>query len=304
MDNLNKDWFAYPSMRKYPVHTKEAALHSFQEFSDESFTIPKALSSMITGRFEKAAAFHEIELKPLEKTAAATPDTILFEGKTGDISISKITSLEAFREATDYILEKRATMHRADLQEAAKYVVWTAANSDMAQATPELQKVAKIAGIGVGDRAKIQHAFEKRATLCVLSDHDSVPFWSYAKELRGLTDEEFYKEATLNKICNTIEEIDEFYNNKARYGKDLEAPEDVVFESNMDDLLKEASDLMYIPSVDATLSKKALLQRKEAVQAFFNQYLAAETAYSDVELIEKVASLDHSVADHFLAVVV
>lgn len=301
MDNLDKSWFAYPSMRKYPIHTKEAALQSYDEFSRDKFTMAKALSEDIKQRFDKAASFHEVELKAFKKEASEpVSDILLLKGKSGDLAISKITSIEEFKSATEFILDKRASMKRADLQEAAKYVVWVAANSDVEQDTPELRKIARIAGIGVGDRDEIQETFEKRADMCVLSDKDRGPFWEYANELRNLPDEEFYKEATLNKICDTIEEIDEIYNNTYRYGKDITAPEDAVFGSNMDDLLKEAKDLMYVESIDATLSKSALLQRKEAAQAFLAQYLAPEKPYNDEELIAKVASLDAKLADQLL----
>ena len=303
MDNLNKDWFAYPSMNKYPLHTKAAALQSYRDFQEGSSDIAQPIKADIESKFKKAAEYHDITLPAVSKTASAVPDTILFKGKTGDLTISKIDSVEGFKEAANYILNKRASMKRADLQEAAKYVVWAAANSDAPQDTPELIKVAKIAGIGVGNREDIQHAFEKRATLCILEGNDRDEFWKYAKDLKELSDEEFYKESTLNKICDTIEEIDFMYNNTSRYGKDLEAPEDAVFADNMDDLLKEASDLMYIPSVDATLSKTALLERKDKTQAFFEEYLGANKKFTDAELIDKVASLDFVIADRLLEII-
>jgi hypothetical protein len=90
------------------------------------------------------------------------------------------------------------------------------------------------------------------------------------------------------------------YSNTHRYGHDLKHPEDVCFGQGVDDLLKEASDLAYIESIDTTISKKALLERKNAVNSFFSEYFGASEALDGDDLVAKVASLDENIANALL----
>ena len=90
--------------------------------------------------------------------------------------------------------------------------------------TPELVKIAQIAGIGVGNREDIEHEFDKRATLNIFTGKNKEMFWNYSKALKELSDDDFYKEANLNTVCNVLEDIDIMYNNKQAYGKTLASP--------------------------------------------------------------------------------
>jgi len=80
----------------------------------------------------------------------------------------------------------------------------------------------------------------------------------------------------------------------------LMAPEQVCFGQNIDDLTKEAADMLHVPSIDAVLSKKAVLERKNAINGFFNEYFGASEAENDEKLLEKVASLDENTANALL----
>lgn len=300
MDNLDKNCFAYPSMRKYPVHTKEAALNSWTAFCDEKQDMPQIIVTEITEVFQKAASFHEITLDPITKEAAAESETFYLGTDEGGISMCKIASTADVETAASYILEKRASMPREQLAEAAKYTLWCAANMDVPVESDAMKKIARIAGIGVGDRDEIQKEFEKRATMNLFEGQSKEAFWDYVNEMKSMSDEDFYKEANLNKICNALEGIDIMYANTHRYGVDLKHPEEVCFGQNMDDLIKEASDLAYIESIDTTISKKALLERKNAVTSFFNEYFGTSEALDGDELVSKVASLDEDTANALL----
>lgn len=300
MDNLDKNCFAYPSMRKYPVHTKEAALNSWSDFCEEKQSIPKVLATEITEVFQKAASYHEITLDPIVKEASVEPEVVHFGTEDGGISMSKIASANDVEAAATFILHKRASMPREQLAEAAKYTLWCASNMDVPVESDAMKKVARIAGVGVGDRDEIQSEFEKRATMNLFEGQSKEAFWNYVNEMKSMTDEEFYKEANLNKICNALEGIDIMYSNTHRYGHDLKHPEDVCFGQGVDDLLKEASDLAYIESIDTTISKKALLERKNAVNSFFGEYFGASEALDGDDLVAKVASLDENIATALL----
>lgn len=302
MNNLSDSCFAYPSMRKYPIHTKEAACNSYQAFSKEASCYPKPLADAIKANFEKAAAYHEIELESLNKQAAApaTPELISFKGDDGVVTMSKISSAVDIPAAVSKILEYRGITKRANLKEAAKYVLWAASNADFDMETAEMKKIARIAGIGVGDRDKIQEEFEKRATLNIFDGASKDAFWKFAADLKALSDDDFYSETNLNKICSILEETDVLYGNNHKYGSTLAYPEDVVFSETVDDLLKEASDLLLIPSIDTTISKKALLERGNKANAFLKTYLGQETDLAGDDLLGKVASLDADTASALL----
>ena len=301
MNDFDSSIYAYPAMNKYPIHTKEAALNSYAQFLREKDKVSELKADEIEKVFQKAASYYEIDLTPQEKTDAAPRPTVQCDAGDGQvISMNKIASVEDVEAATKFILDKRATMKRKQLKQAAKYVLWCAASSDMDMNTPELQKIAHIAGIGVGDRQEIEHELEKRATLNIFSGKDKEAFWEYTKNVKAMSDADFYKEATLNDLCDCIEDIDELYGNQVKYGSTLKAPEDVCFAQTMDDLLKEASDLAYIESIDTTISKKALLERADAANSFFKQHFGTGEKLENEALVQKVASLDAPTAEALL----
>lgn len=302
MDNLNESCFAFPALRKFPINTKESAISSFGAYKMQKNAFSQPQRDIIEENFKKAASFYEIELE--DKPEEPEKRTVLmFKGASQSIDMHEILNLEELDKAVDFILEKRASMQRNCLSEPAKYVLWQASNADVDMDTPKMRKIAHIAGIGVGDRDEIEHAFMLRGTLNPLSDKDRDAFWKYAREMQGLSDDDFYKEATLNTICDTMDAIDFMYNNQHRQASEIGYPEDVVFKTTQDDLLKEASDLYYVKSVDATLSKKATLERKDAINTFFKDHFDNAEALDGEELINKVASLDAYTAEALLETV-
>ena len=263
---LNESCFAFPALRKFPIHTKEDAESSLGAYRMQKNAFTKAQQAVIEANFNKAASYYGFSL---EKTAAAPA-------------------------------EKRASVKRAELAEAAKYVMWMDANCDRHLPKETMTKVAHIAGIGVGDREEIQHEFEKRATLVHLDRKNHEAFWKFANDMKALTDEEFYKPENLETVCNVIDNIDFMRDLQHKHASELGYPEDVVFKSTMDDLIDEASDLYRVDSIDATLSKKATLERKDAINGFFSRYFAGHEPLEGEKLIEKVASLDKNTANALL----
>ena len=301
MNNLDDSLYAYPAMRKYPVHTKEAALKSYQQYQSEKETYSEAKTAEIEAIFKHAAEYYDTELEPQVKKAANAETAFEFSTEDGGkIRISALKTAENVDAAASFILEKRASMTRKQLKNAAKGVLFAAANLDVSLDTPKMAKIARIAGIGVGNRDQIQYEFEKRATLNIYTGKNNEAFWDYANEMRALSDEAFYKEANLNTICDTLEEIDSMYGNQVKYGTVLKAPEDVVFGDTVDDLLKEAADLAYIESIDTTISKKALLERETAANSFLQAHFEQPEALKGEDLIQKVASLDAPTATALL----
>lgn len=293
MSHLDDSCFAYPALRRYPINTLESARNSYGAYTMQKKAYDKSAQELIEANFDKAEKFFMRPVRPLQKKAAARP-TIALKGGDKDVVMTEITSLDELKAATDYILDKRATEKRADLAEAAKYVLWSASNTDVDMNTPEMRKIARIAGIGVGDRDKIQTAIEKRATMMV-PGKDADAMWKFANDVKKLSDDEFFKEENINTLCNTLDDVD-FMFNQHKKASDVDYPENVCFEESLDDLLKQASDLYCIKSIDTVLSKKATLARKDKVNAFMSRYFGQTEPMEDDALLDKLASLDTGTA--------
>lgn len=197
MTTLDDNCFAYPSMRKYPIHTKEDALNSYAAFCADKQLYSATKAQEITDRFEKAASYHGITLQQQQtKTAKERPNTVSFDAGDGNrITMNRICDAGDVSAAADYILAKRAHMHRGMLKEASKYVLHAASVLGEDISSEKLTKIAQIAGIGVGDREKIENELEKRAAMNIFSLSDTEKLRNYIKEVKELSDEDFYKEA-------------------------------------------------------------------------------------------------------------
>ena len=306
MDNLDKSCFAYQDGKRYPIHTKEDTLNSFRQYCGEKSRCGEALNRTIQKQFDKAAKYHEITLKEPEQTKTASAKQIkTFKAGQGTISMPVIETGEELDKAVAFVLEKRASMSRDELKDTARYVLFQAANSDLDIDSPEMRKVSMIAGAGINDREEIEQQLGVRAKMASLSPANAQTFWQFYNGLKDVSDDELTKEASLDKICGFMDAVDTEFNLKNRYGETydgitLKAPEEACFGQTIDDLLKEASDMMEITSIDTVLSKSALLERKNEVNSFFKSHFGVENDLSDQEMIEKVASLDASVAKAFL----
>ena len=306
MEPLSKECFADQYNCKYPIHTKEAAYSSFKDYCDAKAGIPAAMKAEIEANFQKAASFHDIKLEePVVKTASREMHTLAEDGAEEGVSMPIIASMEEIQQGKAYLLEKRASMSCKSLREASKYLLWAASNSETDLDEPDMRKIASMAGVGVGDKDEILEQFDKRATLIELPVDQQTGFWAFSRDLHQISDEDFYKEATLTKICDTMDEIDRMYGLNEHYGKKmgdsvLMSPEQVCFGQNIDDLTKEAADMLHVASIDTVLSKKAVLERKNAVNSFFDSYFGDDPVEIDADLLEKVATLDENTANALL----
>ena len=293
---LNDSCFAYPALRKFPIHTKEDAESSYGAYRMQKTAFSEAQRAIIEANFEKAASYYGLELE--QKATETQPrQQLWFSGQSRGVKMGEIKTFDELRKTASYLIEQRKTTRRAELAEAAKYVLWADANCDSHLPSDTLTKIAHIAGIGVGDREAIQYELEKRATLVHLDGENREEFWKFANELKSMSDEDFYKEATLNTVCNVIDNIDFMRDLQHKHASELGFPEDVVFKDTVDDLIKQASDYYVVPAIDATLSKKATLERKDAINGFFGAHFAGFEPLEGDKLIEKVASLDRTMAN-------
>lgn len=304
METLSKECFADQFNRKYPIYTKEAAYNSYQSYCADKASLSAEKRQEIEANFTKAASFHEIELKEPQIKQASAPEMHILaeEGAEEAVKMPLIKSIEDLNTAKAFLLEKRASMSCKSLREAAKYVLWAAANSDQDLEEPEMKKIAALSGTGIGEKEDILEQFDKRGTMLAIPADQKAGFWEFSRHLHEIPDEEFYKMATLAKICDTMDDIDRNYGLNHQYGKLVgdtvfKSPEDACFGPGLNDLAKEASDMLLIPSNGMILSKEALLERQDAINEFFGTYFGEESIKNDANLIEKVASLDKNTAN-------
>ena len=307
MEKLSNLCFADQFNRKYPIYTKEAAYNSYQEYCNAKSGLTEAKRAEIEANFEKAAAFHEIKLEEPQIKQAAAPElhVLAEEGAEEAIKMPLIRSTEDLEHATRFLLEKRASTPCKSLREAAKYALWAAASSKEDLEQPQYRKLAALAGVGVGEKEEILEQFDKRGTMIPIPRLQQAGFWEFSRKLHEIPDEEFYKEATLAKMCDTMDDLDRRYELQHRYGQMVgdsvfKSPEEACFGANLSDLTKEASDMVYVSSIDTILSKKALEERKNDVSGFFETYFGAEKGLETDEMVTKVASLDKNTANALL----
>ena len=301
MKNLHSSCFAYPSLRKFPIHTKENLLGSYGAYKVQRDGFSPEARKDIEGSFTKAAAYYGVELDPLEEPKEER-QLLMFKGAAEAVDMHEIRTLKELDQAVDFILDKRASTTRESLCEPAKYCLWVAANTNRDLNTDKMRKIARIAGIGVGDRDEIQHELERRGVDNELDKASGEALRKFANELKSLSDEDFYKEDNLNTVCRVMDECDFMYGNQHKHASEG-YPEDVVFKDTMDDLIKQASDLYYVPGLEATLSKKATLERKDAINGFLERLYGEKSELDGDALLNKMASLDRTTAEALLEVI-
>ncbi len=306
MNDLHESCYALPALRKYPIHTKEASIDSLKTFLKEASNYSAQKASDIFDNLTKAASIHQICLEDVhvEQELQKEASTLNIKAPNDSyITMTKISTASDLIDAVDSVIEARNTTTRKTIADAAKYVLWKAASSDFDLTEDRFKRLSQLAGAGVGDREEIQYELDKRATLNVFPKEYAEQFWKYSNTLKGMTDEEFYKEATLNTICNVLEDIDCLYGNQSKYGSALQYPESVCFKDTVDDLKKQTENLLYIPSIDTTLSKRALLERKDTVNSFLNQHYGVTADALETTGFATIALLAKHAAEAFLEAV-
>lgn len=300
MTQLHKDCFAYPGRMHYPLHTKEAMLSSYSDFMKDKCTIPAAIGAGIAERFDKAAALHGVDLASVDvMPKKASAELITIECGEGNITLTKIATLEDANKAADALIAARSSQSWESLRKAALYVMQRTVEIEQGSAedhgimdTANMTKLAELAGIGVGDRAEVTEQFGKRASLVHLSATLGSQYAKAYSNLSKVSDDDFYKEASLHAMCATLDEIDTLYDLKRHYGKGIEAPEHVCFRTKMADMHKIASDMLRVASTGTILSKKAIFERKAAILTYLQDAYGMGKDASDDVVLQKVASLD------------
>jgi hypothetical protein len=221
----------------------------------------------------------------------AVPETTTISDENGNsVVFSKIASIEDVQNAVDTLNANRETLTGSFMRKIASELFKMADALDLEGAP--MQKLERFAGIGLCDPEEMVIQMRKRGGLIDMPAEVSSKFYKAYRELEGMEDkEELIKVAT--KMCDIFSEIDNMYKLAGYYGTEIEAPEDICFKYGFNDLIDEVSDYLSIKSTSTILSKKALLENKEAVQKFLEEKYGEKTE-KDEEILNKVASLSEN----------
>lgn len=287
MSELSSECFAYPEKKKYPIHTKQAALSSFEEFKQdlEDYSIPRI--DAITANFVKAASLHQITYDIQQEEQPAMSQVQVSDGSI--ISFNKVASVEDIPHAVDFLQTIRENYPLSDIRKIAVQVY---KDIDVLPAQPQhMNKIAVFAGIGFGQPQEMLQEFCKRGSLINLPNQVKSAFYSTYNEFKGADQQTLFKKSS--QMCDLMDNIDRLYKLAAYYGTKLKRPQEVCFSQNIDTLITQAEDYLTVPSTGTVMSKSALLQNKQKVKEFFDTYYQT-SVNSDEQLLEKVACLSEA----------
>lgn len=299
MEELHSSCFANPAQRKYPVHTKEAALKSYKTYSREKSSYIPEKQALIEENFEKAASLHNITYPELTKEAAKETPTVSFRAGEFCITMSKTASLDSLYEQARHLNSIRCVCSGESLRKAASYIFLEAVKKNADLDKPEMRKISALAGFGIGDREHIIDAFAKRASSFSRDSAEYKHVMEIIRTVEDMDDDAFYKKACLDKIFESLDRIDSVLcpENMTKYGRELETPESVCYEKQLTDVYKEVEDCLLVHSTGTVLSKQALLERSLQVDGFFFDHYGQVPYGSNEEMFTKIANLPQEVSE-------
>ena len=288
MEKLSKQCYAYPEKELYPVHTKEAALQSWKEFKKDIDNYNDLQVDIIAGNFIKSAKLRDFQYP--EEPEKPIQTQMIFDQDGTYVAFAKIASLDDVQTVVDTLDSNRDKLNGPFMRKIAVTMFKQADALDLQG--PGMVKLERFAGIGLCDPDEMVSQFRKRGGLINMPQDVSSKFYKSYRELQKMQDkEELIKVAT--QMCDIFSEIDKMYKLASHYGNEIKAPEDICFKYGFGDLIDELQDYLPVKSTSTILSKKALLQNKEAVSKFLEENYG-EKAEKDEEVLEKVANLSES----------
>lgn len=291
MGDLSSELHAYPARRLYPMDTPEALDASYRAYTAYPDAVPEHARPVVEANFAKAAAFHGVELPrtpELEKRASL----ILEAGSLGSVETSLIATREELHEAVDRVIEMRKTASREDLKTLAAFVMLSADALEVGEDTEGMRKVARIAGMGVGDRDEIEDALLSRAYDPGTDQGTRQLLKKLALEQRDLPDEDFYSERNLSGLCAVMDTVDDQNYGHLKTAAGVVPPEDVVFRHTVSEVSDDLDDTMLLPQIDTIISKTAALERKDIINGRLEAIHGENPRLEGDALLDKLASLD------------
>lgn len=290
MEELSKQCYACPAKKLYPVHTKQAALSSYQEFKKDIDNYSADQIDAIASNFIKSAAALDFKY-PEDEVNYAQPEVQVIEAPNGfSVKMSKVASIQDVNKVLDTLEDSRESLEMSFIRKIAKSVFDQA--DQMGLEGEGMLKLEKWAGLGTCDPVEVVQEFRKRGALINIPDKMESEFYATYRELEKQQDgQELVKNASV--MCDVLSGIDQMYKLAQFYGTRINKPEDVCFRYGVDDCIEAAQDYLHVPSTGTIMSKKAVLEEKEAVKDFFKSKYGQDIE-DDEKLLEKVSSLSAS----------
>ena len=202
------------------MHTKEAALQSWQEFKKDLNNYSMDSVDRIAGNFIKAAKVRDFQY-PDEIKQEVSAQTITF--RDGDVSVtfSKVANLEDVKNVVDTLNSCREMLTGSFLRKIAAAVYKDADEKELEGSS--MLKLARLAGIGICDPDDMLSEFRKRGGLIDMPQEASSKFYQAYRDLESIEDKDsLIKVAT--QMCDIMSEIDKLYKLSSHYGKEIQAP--------------------------------------------------------------------------------
>lgn len=286
MSNLHSDCFAYKAKNKYPIHTKQATLKSYDQYLSQMQNISDDTCTLINQNFVKAAKLHDIKLAdPIEAPAVREQDSYT-DSQGNIISFTKLATITDIQKLDQMLDCTRGSLSFDALTKIA--MMGFIKGEQLGAPQIVMDRLQKKAGLGIGDKEAMLQQFIKRASLIQLPLKQKQSFYRLYNSMNKENSQDFMQKSA--QLCRAMHDIDCLYNLTDRYGKQIKAPEDVCCQTTVNSLLKEASDYLHVASTDTVLSKSALLDCKDQVKQFLEDHYNFKAA-SDQQMLTKVASL-------------
>jgi hypothetical protein len=245
-DNLPDTAFAWPSQRKYPIHTPEQATLSYA-YSKLASAIPAEVETNLKTALEVYGVSLDIfntatteKVAALEDDAYLLPEMKLFP--VTDAASVKYAEQRVLSQITKLSLENRATVCGNLVKKADHFKV---------NLHPE---VLKLAGFVVSSTAQVRDWLSARAEALPVEKHlYKAAYEALAEGLKGLPAESRDRPGLL-KLASAIAELDEQAGLDKHYDRKLPDPLQTVFNTR-----KVASEMVDLNGTMVPLSKLAAL---------------------------------------------
>lgn len=286
--HLPPDLFGDPINKKYPLNNKKACLASMAEFSFDSDGSP--VSGYVKDRISKAASHYGLEWPILQKKYNTDKFSVTESGSVWSINVSPTS--KSIEKAAGDLFSSRSQMSHCTCRDIARYLVKYAAKNDLDLEESCGIRLMKLAGYGIAEKADVLDAVSKRASLNT-NNEVSKKMTEYTDSLiRNLPD--VVDSETLDKIAEVLDAYDSYGQHKDSYGLYLECPEEALFSKTAKDAAGILSEIVYIESVDADVSREDLVKNASMIVPILASFgIDAD----ETTVVEKVANLNKDQAN-------
>lgn len=221
-DALPDTAFAWPSQRKYPIHSAEQAALSYAYSK-----LASALPSEVVANLEAALDVYDIPLSAFEERAVKQASVAADDYLLPELKLFPVTSASEVKYAQERVVEQMSRLDIASRATACRNLVKKADHYGVT-VHPE---VLKTAGLVVSDTRQTQDWLEARAAALPVEQHlYKVAYENLAEELKRYP-RESKDRAGLLKLASVIAELDERSGVDKHYDRRIVDPLKSVFNT-------------------------------------------------------------------------